>query len=351
MSVSIAAIPYLPVLQTGNGQNLLTWTIVSGATSYGVQRSTDGVSWTTVGTPAGNSYTDVAVSIGTNYFYQVASITSGGTSAYAPSFPPSITPCLPGQINLGYLRYMAQLKADKLHSEYLTKDEWNFNINQSATELYDILITKFGDQYFLASPVQFNTNGTATYPLPDGALYTKAPALYKLAGVDVGINASNNQWFTLPRFNWIDRNRYATLQLSGTVNSIWGLAYCPFGNTLYFIPSPQSAQVIQLWYVPMLAQMLVDTDMMPFSISGWSEYVIVDAAMKAMQKEESTEKWSSLMQSKTALLERIETTAANRDVGQSNTVSNTRARCGDQNFGSFGGFGTSGFGGGFGWGG
>ncbi len=101
----------------------------------------------------------------------------------------------------------------------------------------------------------------------------------------------------------------------------------------------------------MMQQLLQDTDMMPFSISGWSEYVIVDAAMKAMQKEESTEKWSSLMQSKTALLERIETTAANRDVGQSNTVSNTRARCGDQNFGSFGGFGTSGFGGGFGWGG
>ncbi len=351
MTVSIAAIPVNPVLQTGNGQNLLTWSIVAGASTYSVQRSTDGTSWTEIGTPAVNSYTDTSVTVGTEYFYQVASVTTGGTSAYAATFPASIVPCLPGQINLGYLRYMSKLKADKLNSEYLTQDEWNFNINQSATELYDILITKFGDQYFLAPAVQFNTdNGTSIYPLPDGSNYSAAPALYKLAGVDVGVNASNNQWFTLPRFNWIDRNRYGTLQLSGTVQSIYGLAYCPFGGNLYFIPVP-SAQIIQLWYVPMLTQMLLDTDMMPFSISGWSEYVIVDAAMKAMQKEESSEKWSMLAQSKASLLERIETTAANRDVGQPNTISNTRARCGDQNFGSFGGFGTSGFGNGFGWGG
>lgn len=351
MSISIAAIPSSVILQTGNGQNLISWAIVAGASTYSVQRSTDGVSWTQIGTPAVNSYTDTAVTVGTSYFYQVASVTVTGASAYQASFPPSITPCLPGQINLGYLRYMAQLKSDKLYSEYLTTDEWSFNINQSATELYDILITKFGDQYFMAPPIQFSTSGISIYPLPDGSNYSAAPALYKLTGVDVGINASNNQWFTLPRFNWIDRNRYATLQLSGIVNSIWGLAYCPWGGNLYFIPSPQAAQFIQLWYVPILTQMLLDTDMLPFSISGWSEYVIVDAAMKAMQKEESAEKWALLNQSKAGLLERIETTAANRDVGQSNTVSNTRARCGDQNFGSFGGFGTSGFGNGMGWGG
>jgi hypothetical protein len=246
---------------------------------------------------------------------------------------------------------MSQLKADKLRSEYLTTDEWNFNINQSAAELYDILITKFGDQYFLASPVTFQTNGTAVYDLPDGSNFSGAPALYKLAGADVGINASNNQWFTLPRFNWIDRNRYATLQLAGTVQSVYGLAYCPWGGKIYFIPLPTAAQIIQLWYIPILMQMLLDTDMLPFSISGWSEYVIVDAAMKAMQKEESLEKWNSLMASKQALLERIQTTAANRDVGQSNTVSNTRSRAGDVNFGGiFNGFTGWGGGGGMGWG-
>lgn len=355
---ALTSIPQNLVITTGNGQIYLTWDQVLGVTGYTVQRSTTGLygSFTTLAASVQvNNYLDTASTPGTQYWYQVASNNSGGTSNFASEgtngLPLTITSCLPGQINLGYLRYMSKLRADKLNSQFLTDDEWNFNINQSMTRLYDLLITKFGDKYFLAPPLQFFTSGIANYPMPDGQNYGAAPALYKLAGVDVGVNASNNQWFSLPKFNWIDRNRYSTLQLAGTVQSIYGLAYCDFGNTLFFIPLPTNAQAIQLWYIPIVTQMLLDTDMMPFSISGWSELVIVDAAIKALIKEESYDQAAALIEERAGLLERIETTAANRDVGQPNTVSNTRARVGDQNFGSFGGFGSSGFGNGFGWGG
>lgn len=362
MAVVLPSMPLNAVIQTGNGQVYLTWDEVLGATTYQIQRSTTGLatSFTNYATSPINSYLDTASVSGTQYWYQIAAVNGAGSSAFNPlgtnDLPLSITPCLPGQINLGYLRYQSKLKAGMLMSQFLTDDEWNFNLNQSATRLYDLLVTKFGDKYFLAPPLVFSTTGVDNYALPNGANYPIStnvfpPALYKLAGVDVGINASNNQWFTLPKFNWIDRNRYSTLQLAGTVQSIYGLAYCDFGNTLYFIPLPTNAQIVQLWYVPMLSQMLLDTDMMPFSISGWSELVIVDCAIKALIKEESYDEAGALIEERTALLDRIATTAANRDVGQPNTVSNTRARCGDQNFGSFGGFGSSGFGGGFGWGG
>jgi cytochrome c-type biogenesis protein CcmH/NrfF len=354
---ALTSIPQNVVLSTGNGQNYLTWQQVVGATGYTVQSSPSGVygTFTTLGTTTVPSYLDTTAVPGVQTWYQVASNNLTGTSNYnslgTNGLPLTITSCLPGQINLGYLRYMSKLRADKLYSQFLTDDEWNFNINQSANRLYDLLITKYGDKYFLAPPLQFTTNGTDNYPLPNGANYGAAPALYKLAGVDVGINASNNEWFTIPKFNWIDRNRYSTLQLAGTVQSIYGLAYCDFGNTLYFIPLPTNAQQIQLWYIPMLSQMLLDTDMLAFSISGWSELVIVDAAIKALIKEESYEQAQALATERQGLIDRIEETAANRDVGQPNTVSNTRARAGDQNFGSFGGFGSSGFGNGFGWGG
>jgi len=85
--------------------------------------------------------------------------------------------------------------------------------------------------------------------------------------------------------------------------------------------------------------------MLSFSLSGWSEYVIIDAAMKAMIKEESLEKWSALSSQKQTQIERIETQAANRDVGQPNSVSNVRGTMGDP---GFGGFGQGGFGGGAG---
>jgi hypothetical protein len=360
----LTSIPQNVVLSTGNGQNYLTWDEVLGATGYTVQRSTTGLvgSFADLATTvAVNNYLDTTCVSGIQYWYQVASNNASGTSDFANigtnELPLTITPCLPGQINLGYLRYMSKLRADKLFSEFLTVDEWNFNINQSMKRLYDLLITKFGDKYFLAPPLQIPTaqftvsQGMAFVQLPEGSLYSKAPAFYKVAGVDVSVNPGNGQWFSLPRFNWIDRNRYSTLQLSGTVQSIYGLAYCEFGNNLWFIPQPQASLYVQLWYVPVVTEMLKDTDMMPFSISGWSELVIVDAAIKALVKEESYEQAGAMINERTELIARIQETAANRDVGQPNTVSNTRARVGDVNFGSFGGFGTSGFGGGFGWGG
>lgn len=364
MSINaLTSVPQNVVLTTGNSQNYLTWDECLGATGYTVQSSTSGLTgtFTTIVVSPINSYLDVLVTSGVQVWYQVASNNASGTSNFnnlgSNGLVLTITPCLPGQINLGYLRYQSKLRADKLNSEFLTVDEWNFNINQSMKKLYDILVTKYGDKYFLAPPLQvptsvFATNlGLSSAPLPNGLLYNKAPALYKLAGVDISVNPGNGQFFSLPKFNWIDRYKYSTLQLSGTVQSVYGLAYCDFGSNLYFIPQPQASLYAQLWYVPMVQELLLDTDMMPFSISGWSELVIVDAAIKALVKEESFEQAQALVTERSELVERIETTAANRDVGQPNSVSNTRSRVGDMNFGGmFGGAsGWGGYGGG-GWG-
>lgn len=343
----IAGIPQNIVLQTGNGRNLISWSNVIGATSYSIQRSIDGVTFASVGTSASSSYIDSAVSVGTAYFYQIASVNGSGTSPYNASYPLSITPCLPGQINLGYLRYMAQLKSDKLNSEYLTTDEWNFNINQSASELYDILVDKYGEDYFFAAPLLIPITGMSSYPLPDGSNYSGAPALYKLNGIDANISGGtpgpNAGWVPLSRTNWSDRDKYTTWPgQAGALNNIYQMSYRTMGNNLFLFPS-NTNMLIQLWYVPILAQMLLDTDMMPFSISGWSEFVIIDAAMKAMIKEESMEKWQALASTKAGLIERIEVTASNRDVGQPNTISNFRSSMGDPGFSGW----NSGFGGGF----
>jgi hypothetical protein len=330
--MAIAGIPVNVILQTGNGQNFLTWQISAGATTYAVQRSTDGVNFSALGSAAENSYLDSTATVGTLYYYQVASVNVSGTSGYAASSPTSIVPCTPGQINLGYIRYLAQLKADKLNSNFLTTDEWNSNINQSIYELYDILVTKFGDDYFLAEPVTFITTGVSTYPLPDGAITfgSSVPrALYKLVGVDCGASTGNNAWVTLPRFNWIDRNKFVYPQLAANAVGVFDLSYRQMGSNIYFVPNPSAGQYIQLWYVPVMRQLLQDTDMLEFSLSGWSELIIVDAAIKALLKEESFEQANSLQAVKQALLERIETTAANRDVGQPNTISNTRGSTGD----------------------
>lgn len=350
--------PYMPlniVLQTGNGQNFVTWPLVVGATGYSVSRSTDGINFSVVGTPATNTYLDAAVTVGTNYYYKVASVNGSDTSPYSASYPASIVPCLPGQINLGYIRYLSQLRADKLNSEYLTIDEWNSNINQSMFELADILTTKFGDDYFMAPPLLMPLTGLDSYPLPDGSNYptdsVNAPAIYKLLGVDANISGAsvgaNAGWIPLARSNWSDRDKYTTFPgQAGALNNIYQMSYREMGQRLFVFPA-NTNQTLRLWYVPIMPQLLQDTDMLVFSFSGWSEYIIVCAAMKAMIKEESLEKWNALKAEKDLLIIRIETTAPNRDAGQPNAVSNVRATMGDPGFSNWGmGYGGGGFGGG-----
>lgn len=343
------------ILQTGNGVNFLTWNLIAGVSSYTVQRSPDQVNWTTVGSPTTNSFLDPNVTIGQNYFYQV----NAGTG-YSPSQPNSITPCAPGQINLGYLRYQARLRADMLKSNFVTNDEWNFMLNNSNMELYDLLVTKFGEDYFLAPPLIFSSQSALSYPLPNGTNYpingVPAPACYKVYGMDFnayGAQINNTQgWIGMSRFNWADRNKYNIL-LGAASNNVAGqycsLQFREMGDQVYIIPT-NSGQYFRLWYVPLNVQLLQDTDMIPFGYSAWWEYTAIDAAAKALAKQQMMDQAQELLNRKAALEIRIETTAANRNVGQPNTATNSRSTMGDPNFSGPGGMGNGwgGFGGGFG---
>ena len=195
--MAIAAAPSQVVLQTGNGVNLLSWGIVSGALSYSVQRSIDGVNFTVVGTPTVAYYQDSSVTIGTNYYYSVASVNGSGTSAYTASSPNSITPCAPGQINLGYLRYQAKLRADMLNSNFVTQDEWDILINQSSQELYGLLVQKFGEDYFLAPLQVFSTSGQQFYPLPNGTNFLNINGIPNPSGTPA-MDATENADITIP---------------------------------------------------------------------------------------------------------------------------------------------------------
>jgi len=353
------------ILQTGNGQNLLTWALVAGAAGYSVKRSTDGVNFTVIASPTVNYFTDSTVTIGSTYYYSVASVSPAGTSGYMASSPVSITPCAPGQINLGYLRYQAKLRADMLKSNFVTLDEWNLMLNNSVMELYDLLVTKFGEDYFLAHPLIIQSTSALSYPLPNGTNYpniggipntsgSPAPACFKVYGMDFnsfGAQINNTQgWISMSRFNWADHNKYNIL-LGAASNNVSG-QYCSFqfremGDQVYIIPT-NSGQYFRLWYVPINAQLLLDTDMMPFGYSAWWEYVVVDAAAKALSKQQLFDQAQDLMNKKSDLMLRIETTAANRNVGQPNTATNTRNTMGDPNFSGPGGNYGGGFGGGLG---
>lgn len=348
------AIPSTPQqfnVQTQNRQNLVSWALSAGATSYEIQRSLDNVTYTSLatisGSPLSTSYVDSAVTIGLNYWYKVAAISADGTSNF--TLPQSVVPVPTAEMSLGQIRKLSQMKADRLNSQFVTLPEWNEFINLAMYELYDLLISQDQD-LFITTPIQFAADGTTfLYPLPDGATtYMSgininntlvARPFYKLSGVDLALQTATNAYVTINKFNFIDRNRFVYPNTASTIYGVFNLQYRLVGtHSIEFIPTPSAGQNIRLWYVPRLTALLQDTDISDNSISGWIQYVIVRAAKYALDKEESdTQK---LDQELLFLKERIETMASNRDVGQPDRVSDTRSGNGN-------GWGTGGFGSGF----
>ena len=385
--------------QQGNAQVYISWDMMSGATSYKVQRSTDGITYTTVAsgvTPP--NYLDISVQVNTQYYYQIAATNVSGDSAY--SSPQTIIPCLPGVICLANIRLQSQQRSDQLNGQFLTLPEWNQNITNSYKELYDLLLQKYGDDYYYTVPCSYLTTGQldATYqaqvfPLPDGLTVvdsynrvnftgtshtsttidsiastvglavgqgligsgilpgtliktvsansitltiptnssvigsiqagTVVPSFYKLMLVEVALNPSDpNSWVTLKKYQRIQQNLWNFPNVY-TFYGITNLRYRITGSQLQLVPISAQGQTVRIHYAPRPRDLIQDTDVIE-GISGWEEYVIVDAAIKAMAKEESDP--SELVREKMQLMQRIEAAAENRDVGEPECVSDSKTR-------------------------
>ena len=165
------SIPYQPQnlqAEQADGNILLTWQGSLGATSYQIQRSTDGVNFTNLAvTGLVASYTDRFPGIGIMYYYQVAAVNVSGTSPYSSVAQMVAAP--PSEMSLYELRLRSQQTADRVSSDFVSTTEWNAFIRLAMYELYDILMTSYED-YFAQAVAFIQTNGTtANYPLPDGA--------------------------------------------------------------------------------------------------------------------------------------------------------------------------------------
>lgn len=334
-------------VQTGNQQILVSWSLSTGATSYIVSRSQDNITYGTIatvsGSPLATSYLDTAVTLGVQYYYQVAAVNGSGTSNYTQ--PQSAIPAPAGEMTLSQIRLQSQQRADRVNSQFLTTPEWNQNINKAMFELYDLLITVYED-YYCAPPIQFVADGnTYLYALPNGsntflnanntAQTVTPPPFYKLLGVDLALNNAVNAYVTINKFNFIDRNRFVYPNTASTIYGVFNLQYRVMGSNIEFIPTPSAGQAIRLWYIPRMIELLQDTDTTTQGISGWIEYVIVRAAKYALDKEESDT--TKLDQELLFLKGRIEETAANRDAGQPDSISDTRSNGGWGRSGGFNG--------------
>lgn len=338
--------------QQSDGNILVTWSSVSTATSYQVQRSTDGVTYTNLATVSANAnpqYIDTPPLVGVMYYYKIAGINGDGTGTYSSAVNMVAAPA--AEMSLFEMRLRCQQKADRVNSNFVTTSEWNYFIRLAMYELYDILMVTYED-YFAQNYVAIQTNGsTANYPLPNGVDNylggnyngtngAPAAAFYKLAGMDLNVNTSvlTPSRVTLLRYDFIKRNAYVYPNSTSTIYGVYNMRYRIMGNNVNIIPTPAGNQTLLMWYSPRLPRFMADTDLTTIGVSGWLNYVIVRAAKYALDKEEADT--SKLGEEIMFLDQRIRAAAQNRDAGQADTISETRV---DPIYGGTGwGGGTSG---------
>lgn len=287
-------------------------------------------------------------------------------------------------VSLSDLRTLVRQRADMQNSQFVSDDEVDSYINHSWAELYDILVSKSAEDYFLNTHTITLTPGTTTYDLPSD--------FYKARGVDLTVGSD-----TIPirRYNWAERNQGTQYNLT------YNYRYRIQGNSIVFNPQPNGSNTVSLYYIPSPRKMqsvavtgitaadpavitvgahsfvagdqinltgflpaawnvtasvasvtsttiTTDLDASAFAaattlgvvesrfdfFSGWDEYVIVSSAILCLIKEEADVQTLQVL--KEQLRQRIESMAEDRDVGEPLVVTDVRSYFTDLDSGLYG---------------
>jgi hypothetical protein len=307
-------------IQSLQGQVSLSWNAGPQATIYYISRSTDGITFTELGTTAALFYNDTTGVVDTIYYYYLQS--GNGTYSSLPTNALTGISLTPGQTTLGNLRTQVLQRTDLTNDPNIGLSEANQYVSDSYKWLYNLVLQKFGNDYFIGVPFYITTTGilNAQY---QAQVFALPPDFYKLARCEVALNPSDpNSWITLQKFEAIQANLY-NYPNQYTFYGITNLRYRLWGNFLHVVPVSAAGQTIRLWYSPRPNQLINDTDIID-GVADWEELIVVDAAIKMLTKQESDP--SVFVLQKQEMLKMLNEAAENRDVSLPEKVSDARRR-------------------------
>ena len=200
-------------------------------------------------------------------------------------------------------------RADMVGSTFVSDVEVVDYINVAMAEIHDILVTKFEDYYVTST----------TYELPGTGSFDLPSTFYKALGVDFDVGGIN---YRLKPYHFQERAMYNS---PGIVSSlVTNTLYHIQGSKIKFIPSPTVSGTATLHFVPeptYFSATATDEEIVavaPQVAKGYEEYVIIDAAIKCLQKEESDVQ--VLLVQKQQQLQRLEQVSGKRDAGESYSI-------------------------------
>ncbi len=195
-------------------------------------------------------------------------------------------------------------------------------INASIQALFDLLIEVQGEEWFLKSDTFSTVAGTSEY-----SIAVTDDDFYLLRGVDW---ESGDYKVPMRPYNFLERHD-DDISWS-TFRTPWGgvpLRYRLFGeldasnpttgytHKIRLTPEPDSAETVRLWYIPHPPVLDSASDVFD-GFNGWEEFVVVDAAIKLLQKEESDTQPLELRKGR--IEQRIRSLAPLHDKGASEVI-------------------------------
>jgi hypothetical protein len=187
-------------------------------------------------------------------------------------------------------------------------------INQSLAELYDIMRSAYGQEYWRKSTTLTTVAGTSTYSLPADFL--------SLLYAEYVIGTSER--VRLTPYNIHNATR---IRNSGVWSNIDPIYYrlgmrtsATTSETLLmeFLPTPTGVYSVEVYYVPTMKELSGDTHVVD-AVSGWEDYAVWDVVASLLQKEESDASFAIMKRDN--IRARIEALAGNRDQGSPEYVS------------------------------
>ena len=196
-------------------------------------------------------------------------------------------------------------RADMVGSTFVSDSEVVDYINVAMAEIHDLLVTKYED-YYVKDSSESPKSGD-----------------YKALGVDF---TSGGLTYRMMRFTFQERNMYNAPAI--VASRIADTRYAIQGNKIKFIPSPATSGTAKLHYIPEAQQFDAGStsativSLAPQIAKGYEEYLVVDAAIKCLMKEESNTQPHMIY--KEQLRKRLEAASANRDAGESSKITDVR---------------------------
>lgn len=219
----------------------------------------------------------------------------------------------------------AQQRADRVNAATITTPEWTSYVNASAAGLYRVLGQTYEDynvqQYAFTLA---GGQGQNTLQVGTGSAVPQFDKLRHVSRVvippgNLGANAATYA----PVLRADSPMEFDQLSAPVLMPYYGGLTqrvkYWLWGNTLEIRPASSAGASYVLWYIPSYQKLVNQTDTIDgtwMATNGIDEYIVVDAAVKALVKEESLDTAQLLMQDRERIKTEILAQFAQRDDGQ-----------------------------------